>query len=80
MILALDFTARKRSKAGTGRQAANTPMTTPWTEAELKLEWEYIYQERLGLLECWGDPDPEQDKMARTDADEAVAKLREEQQ
>lgn len=55
-------------------------MTHPWTEAELKLEWDYIYQERLGLLECWGDPDPEQHKMAKDDADQAVAKLRKEQE
>jgi hypothetical protein len=55
-------------------------MTRPWTEAELKQEWDYIYQERLGLLECWGDPDPEQHKMAKDDADQAVDKLRKEQQ
>jgi hypothetical protein len=47
------------------------------TPQELQSEWNYRYQERLALL-CVYDgqmPTPEQDRMAREDADEAVAGL-----
>lgn len=51
-------------------------MPEHWTEQELSQEWHYIYNERLALLGCYGKPDPEQDKMARDDADKAVAELK----
>lgn len=46
------------------------------TEPELKIEWGYRYQERLGIL-CGADqPTAEQEKLAHQEADEAVGRLR----
>lgn len=45
-------------------------------DEELKQEWNYRYEERLGLLGCFGTPTPEQDKIAREEADAAISKLK----
>jgi hypothetical protein len=50
------------------------------TEDELKSEWRYRYEERLGIL-CGSDkPTPEQIKMASDEADHHVAALRRERE
>jgi hypothetical protein len=55
-------------------------MPQPWTAQELAIEWRYHYHERLAILSCYGKPDPEQDKLARADADVASARIRKEQE
>lgn len=46
------------------------------TAEELQYEWKYRYDERLGILECFGTPTPEQNKIAREEADAHIAKLK----
>jgi len=53
-------------------------MNTPWTEDELAVEWKYRYGERLAILCGYYTPTPEQEALARAEADEAVRRLREE--
>ena len=38
-------------------------------------EWNYRYQERLGILCGAADPTPEQDALARGEADQIVGQL-----
>lgn len=45
-----------------------TPPLTP----EERHEWNYHYEERLGILEAGPVPTPEQDRLARADAYRAV--------
>ncbi len=45
-------------------------------EQELRQEWFYIYQERLGILADDGDITLAQSKLAKAEADEAVKDLR----
>lgn len=47
------------------------------TEQELQAEWDYRYQERLGIL-CQSNtpPAPEQVEIATREADEAIRLLR----
>ena len=48
----------------------------PMTESELQAEWDYRYNERLGIM-CGSDqPTKEQDAIARQEADGAIEKLR----
>jgi len=47
------------------------------TYTELQAEWEYRRQERLGLLCGTDTPTPEQELVARTEADAAVRVLKE---
>lgn len=47
----------------------------------LKEEWNYVYQERLGIsLDAWADadrqPTPEEDQAARSAADNRVKELK----
>jgi len=49
----------------------------PWTDAELAYEWQVRYQERLGLLCEDRAPTPEQELVARTEADAVVKELKE---
>lgn len=48
------------------------------TEAELKAEWDYRYAERLAIGGCYGEPTPEQHKIAKQEADETIRILRNE--
>ena len=54
-------------------------MNTSWTEAELSAEYAYRMTERLGHLCGSAPPTPEQEALARAEADDAVRRLREEQ-
>ncbi len=45
-------------------------------DAELREEWNYRYQERLGILCEDRVPTSEEDQIARKEADETVAKLK----
>jgi hypothetical protein len=47
-----------------------------WTTEQLKYEWQYLYNERLALLGCFGQPTPEQHKIAKDEADKAIRKLK----
>ena len=47
------------------------------TEQELNDEWQYRYQERLGILCGAAIPTPEQRTIARNEANEAISKLKE---
>jgi hypothetical protein len=47
------------------------------TETELRQEWFYLYQERLGILADDGDITPAQAKLAKAEADRAVEEMRE---
>lgn len=49
------------------------------TEAELKIEWEQVYQTRVGILCGDSQPNYTQDKIARDEATDHVAKLREQE-
>jgi len=51
----------------------------PWTEAELAYEWRVTYETRLGILCGIATPTPEQEQIARTEADAAVKELKEQQ-
>ena len=46
------------------------------TPAELAAEFEYLRQERLGILCGDAEPTPEQNKIATEEAREAVKKLK----
>ena len=50
------------------------PMSGMSTEESF--EWEYIYQERLGMLCEDREPSPEEVQMACKDANEAVKRMR----
>lgn len=52
----------------------NTPSTsqTPWSPND---EWNYVYNERLGILCEDNEPTAEQRAIAKQDADEAVRKM-----
>jgi len=50
-----------------------------WTKDELAAEWRYRREERIGILCGSATPTPEQEALARAEADEAVRRLREEQ-
>jgi hypothetical protein len=55
-------------------------MNIPWTEDQLVYEWRVIYETRIGILtDGRGNETPEQEALARAEADEAVRRLREEQ-
>lgn len=47
-----------------------------WTSEELLKEWRVIYDTRLGILCEDRSPTPEQSKLARTEADLHIAKLK----
>lgn len=47
------------------------------TAPELQEEWEYRFNERLGIMCEDREPTPEQVRVARTEADKAVAELKE---
>jgi len=49
----------------------------PWTDAELAYEWQVRFTERLGILCGTDTPTPEQELIARTEADAAVRELKE---
>lgn len=56
---------------------SSAPIPAPtWTERELEAEHRYLYQERLAILGCDGEPTPEQHDMAKREADSAISKLR----
>ena len=59
------------NSTGTG-----TDHNRPWTEQELAEEWNYIYEERLALLGVYDEVTPEQNKIAREEAYEAITKLK----
>lgn len=48
------------------------------TEQELKIEWQYRFEERLGILCEDKEPTNEEYKIAKDEADEAIIKLRNE--
>jgi len=52
-------------------------MNIPWTETELAAEWRYRFTERIALLVGTAPPTPEQEALARAEADDAVRRLRE---
>ena len=53
-------------------------MNTPWTEVELAAEWRVIFETRIGILtDGRGNETPEQEALARVEADDAVRRLRE---
>jgi hypothetical protein len=45
------------------------------TQEELHQEWSYRYHERLAMLCGTAEPTPEQDSIARAEANAAVEKL-----
>ena len=47
-----------------------------WTKDELAAEWRVIYETRLGILCGSATPTPEQEALARAEADDAVRRLR----
>lgn len=47
-----------------------------WTEAQLKVEHAYRYNEFLGNLEVWGIPTSEQHNAAVVSANSTIAELR----
>jgi len=47
-----------------------------WTRDELVAEWTYRYEERISILCGSAPPTPEQEALARAEADEAVRRLR----
>jgi len=51
-------------------------MNTPRTEDQLAAEHAYRMTERLGILCGSATPTPEQEALARAEADEAVRRLR----
>lgn len=46
-------------------------------DAELLIEWRYLYEERLGILCGADDPTLEQDAIARTEANARILELKE---
>jgi hypothetical protein len=47
-------------------------------DQEMEVEWRYRYHERIGMMCDAADPTDRQKQIARCEADEAVAKLRNE--
>jgi len=46
-----------------------------WSVTQLLEEWQYRYEERLGILCGAGKPEPWMEKMAEREAEAAVAQL-----
>ena len=49
-----------------------------WTEDELESEWNYRYSERIGIMCGDSEPDIDQQRIAKEEADAAIQKLRDE--
>jgi hypothetical protein len=47
------------------------------THSEIQAEWDHLYHTRLGILCEDRVPTPEQEQIARTEADAAVRELKE---
>ena len=50
-------------------------ITKPWTWSELLAEWDYRYQERLGMLCGAATPEPWMEEMATKEAQGVIEKL-----
>ena len=50
-------------------------MTQRWNMSQLTEEWDYRYEERLGILCGAGTPEPWMEKMARDEASAAIEAL-----
>lgn len=50
-------------------------MSEKWTLTELMAEWQYRYDERLGILCGSGEPTVAEEQMAEKDAHNAIAAL-----
>lgn len=55
-------------------------MPEPLKAIELLEEWNYRRAERIAILCPEGDPTPEQIKMAETEADEAIRRLKDDEE
>lgn len=50
-------------------------MNALWTERELKIEWAYVYNERLAIMGIFGKPSVAAHQLAFHEADDAVRKI-----
>lgn len=62
---------------GSVPKGEHLPSRSSWTETQWKAEWQYIYTERLGLLlDGTGIATPEQQKLAKDEADRHIEALK----
>lgn len=62
------------------RQLKVEPPSTVGLTTEQLVEWDYVYNERLGMMVGDGAYTPEQDAIARKEASEAVTRMKAPQQ